>query len=197
MKYAMPQSLPPPSPIVVSPSPPPSLLRPPPLRLLATICCCSPLLHFYTTPNMSSVVPRVSMLHWHLRRGAPLVLVALALAASHVAAQVTCKVTERVGCFTDYEQSKRCYPVGPIQVESQASITLCASRSRHPSPACRLRWNAPHTALSSPISTRQSSLNPHLPRAAFRPLVTRAQVRRSMFLRHGVRCRRAVYQAAG
>lgn len=181
------------------PFPPPPLPPPHPFRSLVTTCCCSPLLHFYTPRRMSSVVPRMSfsMLHWHTRRGAPLVLVALALAASHAAAQVTCKVTERVGCFTDYEQSKRCYPVGPIQVASQASVTLCARCSCPPSHACRIRWNAPRTAPSSPISTRPSSLNPPLRRLAFRPLVTRAQVRRSVFLRHGVRCRRAMHQAAG
>ena len=54
----------------------------------------------------------------------PLVLLALALAVPLAAAQITCKVTERIGCFSDFIQSKRCYPVGPIDVASQVTAAF-------------------------------------------------------------------------
>jgi hypothetical protein len=53
------------------------------------------------------------------------VVLALTLAAAPAAAQIVCQVTAHVGCFTDYIQSRRCYPVGPIDVTSQVIATAC------------------------------------------------------------------------
>ncbi len=52
-----------------------------------------------------------------------LLALALALAASPAAAQISCKVTARIGCYTDYIQARRCYPAGPFDVKSQVNMT--------------------------------------------------------------------------
>jgi hypothetical protein len=52
-----------------------------------------------------------------------LLALAIALAASPAAAQISCKVTARIGCYTDYIQARRCYPAGPFNVESQVNMT--------------------------------------------------------------------------
>ena len=36
-------------------------------------------------------------------------------------------VTRRIGCFSDYIQSKRCYPAGPFDVKSQVTTARIAS----------------------------------------------------------------------
>ena len=129
------------------------------------------------------------------------VILALTLAAAPAAAQIVCQVTAHVGCFTDYIQSRRCYPVGPIDVTSQVTACMPSPAVWHavkPHPHVN-RWSAPRTAPSCPTSTRPSSASPNSSfrcvalreRAvlSFSPRVhkRRLQIRRAMLLRDGFR----------
>jgi hypothetical protein len=90
------------------------------------------------------------------------VILALTLAAAPAAAQIVCQVTAHVGCFTDYIQSRRCYPVGPIDVTSQVIATACPPPLHAVKPHPHVnRWSAPRTAPSCPTSTRPSSASPN------------------------------------
>jgi hypothetical protein len=92
------------------------------------------------------------------------VILALVFAAAPAQAQIVCQVISRAGCFTDYIQSKRCYPVGPIDVKSQAIIALPLRPFRDKKSNLILsranRWSALRTARSCPTSTRPSSTWP-------------------------------------
>ncbi len=85
-----------------------------------------------------------------------LLLLLLSLALAPATAQITCTVTRRIGCFSDYIQSKRCYPAGPFDVKSQVTTARIASspslcwQSLTPTG----RMSAPRTAPSCRTSTR-------------------------------------------
>jgi hypothetical protein len=135
------------------------------------------------------------------------VILALTLAAAPAAAQIVCQVTAHVGCFTDYIQSRRCYPVGPIDVTSQ--VIACM-----PSPAacCQASFTCQQVecaAYCSILSYKHQAVEcvaqllfplRRLARAvlSFPPRVhkRRLQIRRAMLLRDGFRFQRAVHSSS-